>query len=298
MYIIKIMANIKVVKFNEYSGDLLSYTPPKSNTSGGKSVNILNKEQKKAFYLSSPLLMTWGISDYDGNQRYEMSLQFPGPEYHSDKTRTFLTVMGDFESKIKKDAITNSKEWFGKKIESSEVIEALFTPILKYPKNKETGEPDHNKSPSIRAKVPCYDGEWKTNIYNVNYEKIFPVSGKSLTPMDFISKTDKVACVLQCGGIWFANGKFGVTWRLHQAVTQPRDDNSQSCQIELDDDDKKELTTSVFQADQDKPAAVELSTQVESDDDTVGESDDEPEPEPEPEPPKKKKMVARKKAAA
>jgi len=291
------MASIKVVKFNEYSNDLLSYTPPKSNTSGGKSVNILNKESKKAFYLSTPLLMTWGISDYDGNQRYEMSLQFPGPEYHNDKTSALLKVMTDFESKIKKDAITNSKEWFGKKIESSEVIDALFTPILKYPKSKETGEPDNNKSPSIRAKVPCYDGEWKTNIYNVNYEKIFPVSGQSLTPMDFISKTDKVACVLQCGGIWFANGKFGVTWRLHQAVIQPREDTSQACQIELDDEDKKELTTSVFQGDQDKPVET-TTTQVESDDedDVEDEVEVEVEVEEEPEEPKKKKKMVRKKA--
>ena len=293
------MSSIKVVKFNEYSSDLLAYTPPKSNSSGGKSVNILNKEHKKAFYLSTPLLMTWGISDYDGNQRYEMSLQFPGPEYHSDKTRKLLDVMSEFESKIKKDAITNSKEWFGRKIESSEVIDALFTPILKYPKSKETGEADHNKSPSIRAKVPCYEGEWKTNIYNVNYEKIFPLAGHTLTPMDFIAKTDKVACILQCGGIWFANGKFGVTWRLHQAVIQPREDSSQSCQIELDDEDKKELTTaSVFQADQDKPA--EVNTQVESDDDDDGDGDDEPdaeveaEPEPEPEVPKKKKIIRKK----
>ena len=285
--------SVTVVKFNEYSGDLLTYTPPKANASGGKSVNILNKNVKKAFYLSSPLMMTWGISDYDGNQRYEMSLQFPGDEYHTDKTRAFLQVFKDFEDKIKNDAMKNSKEWFGKNIGSMEVIDALFTPILKYPKNKETGEPDHSKSPSIRVKVPCYDGEWKTTIYSVDYEKVFPVSGQTLTPMDFIAKTDKVATVLQCGGIWFANGKFGVTWRLHQAVVQPREDNSQSCQIELDEDEKKELTSSVFRAEQDEKE--QPSTQVESDDE---EEEEEPEPEPEPEPvaPKKKKVV-RKKAA-
>ena len=288
--------SVTVVKFNEYSGDLLTYTPPKANASGGKSVNILNKNVKKAFYISSPLLMTWGISDYDGNQRYEMSLQFPGDEYHTDKTRGFLKVFKDFETKIKSDAMKNSKEWFGKNIGSMEVIDALFTPILKYPKNKETGEPDYSKSPTIRAKVPCYDGEWKTTIYNTDYEKVFPISGQTLTPMDFIAKTDKVATVLQCGGIWFANGKFGVTWRLHQVVVQPREDNSQACHIELDDDEKKELTSSVFRSDQEE--SQQTSTQVESDEDEEEEEEPEPEPEPVPEPvaPKKKKII-RKKAA-
>ena len=45
--------------------------------------------------------------------------------------------MQEFEQKIKNDAIVNSKEWLGKTKTEPAVVEALWNPMLKYPKNKE-----------------------------------------------------------------------------------------------------------------------------------------------------------------
>jgi len=42
----------------------------------------------------------------------------------------FLKNMKDMEDKIKADALTYSKEWFGKKHPNAEVINALWTPML------------------------------------------------------------------------------------------------------------------------------------------------------------------------
>ena len=35
---------------------------------------------------------------------------------------------------------------------SREVVDALMYPILKYPKNKETGEPDLNRNPTMKLR--------------------------------------------------------------------------------------------------------------------------------------------------
>ena len=91
--------------------------------------------------------------------------------------------------------------------------------MLKYPKNKSTGEPDLTAAPGLRVKLPKWEGQWKSEIYNEDAEKLFPdPNNELLTPVDFLPKSVKATCLLQCGGLWFANGKFGVTWKLIQAV--------------------------------------------------------------------------------
>jgi hypothetical protein len=49
--------------------------------------------------------------------------------------------------------------------------------------------------------------------------------------------------VLQCGGVWFAGGKFGVTWKLFQAVVKPKTTLRGKCHINLSQDDKKLVET-------------------------------------------------------
>ena len=59
---------------------------------------------------------------------------------------------------------------------------------------------------------------------------------------DFIVKGSNVATIIQCGGIWVANGKFGVTWKLFQAVVKPRTTLSGKCHIVLSEKDKEKLS--------------------------------------------------------
>jgi hypothetical protein len=220
----------------------IKYSKPKVDARGGKSVGILNASSNGATYISTPLMLTWGVSDYEGNERYEMALQFPSEEYANNDTTNFMTNMMEFENKIKADAAKNAKEWFGKAKMSEDAIDALWTPMLKYRKNKDTLEPDTTSSPTLRVKIPFWDGEWKTELYNVDQQPIYPdPEGGSMTPKDLIVKGTHVAVVLQCGGLWFANGKFGVTWRLFQGVVKPKATMRGKCHIFLDAADKEKL---------------------------------------------------------
>ena len=220
----------------------IKYSKPKVDARGGKSVGILNASSNGATYISTPLMLTWGVSDYEGNERYEMALQFPSEEYANNDTTNFMTNMMEFENKIKADAAKNAKEWFGKAKMSEDAIDALWTPMLKYPKNKDTLEPDTTRSPTLKVKIPFWEGEWKTELYNVDQQPIYPdPEGGSMTPKDLIVKGTHVAVVLQCGGLWFANGKFGVTWRLFQGVVKPKATMRGKCHIFLDAADKEKL---------------------------------------------------------
>jgi hypothetical protein len=225
----------------------VKYAKVKVNNSGGKSVGILNAATNTALNLQTPLMLTWGVNENTDKktgevQSYSMALQFPSDEYKTPSVSKFFAAMQAFEAKVKRDAITNAKEWFGKAM-SAEVINAIFNPVLSYSKNPATGEPDHTKNPTLRVKLPFYDGEWKgIEIYDSNNTALFPSSdGKS--PKDIITKGSDAALIITCGGLWFAGGSFGVTWRLVQAVLKPKPTLSGRCHIVLDDDEQKRITS-------------------------------------------------------
>lgn len=257
-----------IVDGTTFNAENIRYSAPKANASGGKSVNILNKDTKSGLRLACPLMLTWGAADFVdpktgvSNGKYDLSLQFPSEEYKTEDSSAFLKNMIAFEAKIKEDALTNSKEWFGKVHKNAEVVDALWSPILKYSKDKVSGEPDLSKAPTMRVKIPIWEGVWKCEIYDEDENKLFPSDNSS--PIEFLQKGTNVATLIQCGGIWFANGKFGVTWKLIQAVVQkPRASLAGSCFIKLKPSDKAKLKSSVAPVadvcdDDDAPISAEV----------------------------------------
>jgi hypothetical protein len=131
--------------------------------------------------------------------------------------------MTALEDKIKRDALKHSKEWFGKTYSSPEVLEALWSPMLKYSKDPTTGEPNKSKAPYMNIKIQKYSDKWNCEVYDERGNIQYPLEDiTSSSPLDLIppSTEKRVRCVLQCGGIWITNGKFTVTWELKQVAVQ------------------------------------------------------------------------------
>ena len=243
------MASMIVSASEFIPSEHMLYTKPKANTSGGKSVGILNTLSRKALYLNTPLMMTWGANSYDNPQgkSYDISLQFPREEFSNPPIQQLLSVLVAFENKIKADAQINSREWFGKASMSKDVVDALFSPMLKYPKNQTTGEPDTTRSPTLKVKLPIWSGEFKFDLFDTKNNKILPnESGE--TPDILIPKGSEIACIIICGGIWFANGKFGVTCKLYQGVVKPTQSLAVGmCHIKLDDSAPLKVDASIVE---------------------------------------------------
>jgi len=238
----------------------MKYTKPKVNSVGGRSVGIVNAKTSTVLNLSSPLMLTWGVQsftdDKSGKVSYDLALQFPNEGFETPATKKFLENMSAFEKKIKEDAIANSKEWFSKPKMTSDAVDALWTPILKYPKNKDTLEADMTRAPTIKVKLPFWDGVWKElELYDTDMRPVFPdPMNPALSPQDLIAKGSHIAVSIQCGGIWFANGKFGVTWKLFQAIVKPKMSLKGKCHIRLDDEDKTKMVSQVVPTDVDGDA--------------------------------------------
>ena len=222
----------------------IKYMPPKVNERGGKSINIISAQTNRALAISTPMMMTWGVADFIGDNgesdgKFSISLVFPNDEYRKPSTDAFLQKLKDFENQILDDAVKNSELWWGEEM-SREVCKHTSFPSLKYSKNKETKKIDMTKPPTIRAKVPNYGGKWNVEIYDTTNKQIFPCENEHLTPIDFVPKQSNVACVLQCGGIWIGGKGWGVTWKLIQCVVKPREVVSiyGKCHIQLSEDER------------------------------------------------------------
>ena len=224
----------------------VKYTKPKINKSGGKSVGILNSNNNKQLLISTPIILTWGVNEFvdeqNGKKSYNMALQFPNDSYATEQNTKFLEAMKGFESKLRQDALKNSKEWLNKTKTSAEVVDALFTPMLKYPKDKNTGEFDYTRAPSLNVKLGYWNDEFDCEVYDHDQKQLFPANDATKTSlMSLIPKSANVAVILKCGGLWFANGKFGCTWKLVQAAVKPRVSFKGKCLITLSSDEVEKL---------------------------------------------------------
>jgi len=246
-----------IIEYPEWDTTKVKYMPPKVNDKGGKMIAVISTQSNRALAISTAPMTTWGISDFcneDGESdgKFKLSLQFPNEQYKTPETEAFLEKMKEFENQVIDDAVKNSELWWGKK-KSRELVEDSFFPYFKYPKDEKKSI-DYSKPPSMKPKIPCYGGEWKTRIFDVDYKKVFPnESLPDATPMDYVPKSSQVICGLKTTGVWIGGKGWGLTWQVEQLIVKPRVvqrvDND-VCHIRLSDKDrnmfaKSSATTSV-----------------------------------------------------
>jgi len=275
-----------VLNVGEWEPTAVKYMAPKINDKGMKSINIISKQSNRSLNVITPLMMTWGVSDFtdekgESDGKFSISLNFPNEDYKNENTDLFLNKLKAFETQILDDAVKNAELWWGETL-PREVIRHSFFPFIKYSKNRDTKKIDYNKPPSIRARVPFYNEKWGIEVYDTNSNMLFPSADDRLTPVDFIPKLSSVACVLNCNGIWIGGKGWGLTWKLVQCVVKPRIVQSVygTCHIKLsveetaainsqsnnnDDDDVQQPLA--IQPSNVKPLAIEASTFVDDSDD-------------------------------
>lgn len=287
----------------------------KKNDRGGGTVNIINEEKNRAIHLKTPPMMTWGIAEpyvdkvtgeASTSNKYKIPFNFPTGQYSKPDTDELLNKMKEFEDSLLDAAVENSEAWFGKKLKR-DICEDRFFPSIKYKKNKETGELER---PYLQLNILCYDGNWKIHLYEENtLKEMFPnpvePQDPPLGPMDLIPSKSYIRGLIICSGLWIAGGKWGVSWKLDQAIVKQRsnrgsapidfcvfDSQTSKLNVQNEQPTEEEEVTEV----QKEPVKEPVTTVV-ADSDEEEEEEAEPEPEPEPTPViKKTKKVVKKKA--
>ena len=273
-----------ITRVRDFNPDNVTYAPPRVNKRGGKNIALQYNSRKLT--LQFPVQFTWGVNERvaedTGRVSYDLSLVFESRD-EEDTAGQFFHKLTRLQEKILEDAVSNTRAWFGKAKMSKEVADAMMYPILKYPKNKETGEPDLSRDPSVKLKVPFWDGEFDVELYNMDKVQIFGSKIKTdKTPVDLIPSKSHISGLMQCGGVWFAGGRFGVTWKLVQCKVRPPVTLRGFCMLDDSDDDAECRRLDKKELEEEVAANVELAVNE------VQSSDDEPPA------PKKKKTVKKK----
>lgn len=295
---------------SNFSIDNLSFGSVKTLDNGGKVV-YMSYNGKPLIVQTPEMIAPYGMSRWnaDGgpsdNDKFTLEMSFRDKESRPSLQK-FHEMLTEVDKKMIDEGMNNSQAWFKKKYSTPEVVEALYTPLVKYPKDKNTGEITDKYPPTFRLSLPMRDGKFTCNAYDNNKEKI------NLNDVEM--KGAKVTAIIQCTGVWLAGGKFGCSWRVLQVRVVPPStikgfafqdiEEDKLVDSDIDDEDaparpvaSRGVTNVVSDSDEeedlkdDEPSSAPPANLPKV---TVETSDDEDEIEK----PKKKSVVLRKKTAA
>lgn len=178
-------------------------TPRDLGTTGGRMIYI--NYNKGPILLQTPEMSSpYGMKDFEGNKNYTIDLSFKGKESR-EKLNTFFEKLNELDEKLVNDGMDNSLTWLRKKINSKVVAETIYTKMVKYSKDKNTGEISDKWPPTMKVKIPFKDGKFDCEVYNANKELV------DLSTIE--TKGARVTAIIQCLGIWVAGGKYGISWK-------------------------------------------------------------------------------------
>lgn len=200
---------MSVIYPSNFQSKSISISAPRTLTSGAKQA-YLNYDggrlvMQTAVAMSSP----FGLNSFQSQNgpEYSVDLSFRGQEQRPE-LQEFKRVLEQMDELMINEGVKNSKAWFKADL-NKEVIKAFYTPSLKYSKDKEGNVLSY--PPNIKVKLPKRNGEWDTKFYDLNGSPY-----KGIPVEDLIVKGTQITAIIECGGVWFAGSKFGLTWRAKQ----------------------------------------------------------------------------------
>lgn len=187
----------------------ITISAPRQLQSGAKQANLNYAGDRLILQTALSMTCPFGlnVADKFGPPEYSVDLSFRGVEQRVD-LKEFQDVMTQIDEAMITEGTKNAKTWFKSDL-SREVVKAFYTPSLKFSKDKEGNPLPY--PPTIKLKLRKYDGQFETKFYDVNGKPYRDVPLEEL-----LVKGVQVTAIMECGGVWFAGAKFGLTWRAKQ----------------------------------------------------------------------------------
>lgn len=197
-----------IVPFTEFNAGNVKVNPKiRTLESGGKMV-YLSYNDKPLVIQTPELVAPYGLSKWDNDgksaAKYSLDLSFKGMD-SKEHIAKFYKAMQEFDSSMVEQGLKHSEEWFKKSYKSKEVVEALYTCVLRRSK-------DDKYPPTLKMTVPVdmNTGDFKCKVF----DKRPPHGNLDLNTINL--KGAKVTAIVQCTGVWIAGTKFGTTWKVVQ----------------------------------------------------------------------------------
>lgn len=222
------MSNVNVLKSKDVNTEMINF----SNVKKGKnSQSVKIYYNKKPMYLQLPKLsVPFGATDYNGNGKYVVDLSMAGMNKDED-IKMLHDLLSEMDDRIVEYACENSEEWFnGKK--NVEEVKKMYSSILR--------KSNSDYPPTYRVKMmKDKSDKYTTEVYNDKAEEIDLDENDE---KEVISKGCSMKSCVECLGVWFMNGKFGVSWRLVKAKVYPKSVKLEGYSFVDDEEEEEEFS--------------------------------------------------------
>ena len=189
----------------------VTFSAVKNLESGGKQA-YLNYNGGPLRMQVGPLETPFGMSIFDKTTpvKYSVELKLRGYDDASanPKTAAIYNALHSLDEFMLDQGVKNAKAWF-KGDKSREVLSELYTPTVKFAKDAEGNLKPY--PPTLKVALKQRDGKFETAVYD---DKKRPLTDVPLE--DVLVKGALLTVVMQCTGVWFAGGKFGLSWKAIQ----------------------------------------------------------------------------------
>ena len=163
----------------------------------------------------------YDAGDYQDNKKFKVQFSFGGKD-ENPRLQAFYNMIEAIDNYVIDQGVKNAGEWFKKPGASREIVSEFFTPSIKFSKDKQ-GNVRTEYPPTFAAALKQKSGAWDLELYDGDNHLL-----DGIDPCDELRRGAEVIPILDVTGIWVADKKFGITWKLHQGRIMQRAESSGS----------------------------------------------------------------------
>jgi len=292
-----------IVQPASFNASKLTISQPKVLESGGKMAYLNYGDARNLVFQTPSLPSPFGLNVFDkaGPPKYSIDLAMRGYQ-ENPKVKAFYKALSDLDEFMVDQGVKNSKLWF-KADMKREVVSAFYTPCVKFGRDKEGNQTPYPPNFKVQLRRTRDGNEFECQFYD-HKSKSDPNAKplKDVPIEEMLVKKVEATALVQCTGVWFAGGKFGVSWKAVQMRLDSVPAGIHGYGFQEDEEfSSRPAPAAVEDADEDEdaaeapaPAAAAPAAPAAADDDAAEASDEEIAPPPVP----KKTVITKKKVVA
>lgn len=205
-----------VVSPSAFKVSNITFSPVKTLESGGKQA-YLNYNGQPLLMQVGPLETPFGLSVFDkqGPPKYSVDLKLRGyddPTNHP-KTATIYEAFNALDEFMLDQGVKNSVAWF-KGAKNREVLSELYTRNVRFSVDSEGNRKPY--PPTLKVQLRKRDSSKREDKFEVEVYDDKKRSLDSVPLDDVLVKGAVLTTLIQCTGVWFAGGKYGLSWKAVQ----------------------------------------------------------------------------------
>jgi hypothetical protein len=238
-----------IVSVKNFNPSNISFAAPRILDSGGKQVYMnyaydANTRKNLTVQIGS-LPIPYGLNIYDkaGPIKYSVNISLRGYD-DNPKVKQIYDFFTQLDEFMIDQGVANSKLWF-KQTQPRDVVKAFYTPTVNWAKDADGNIKPY--PPTIKLQLRQREGKFDVELYDENKNEL-----KGVRLEDVLVRGAQVTSLIQATSVWFAGGRYGLSWKALQIRMDKIPDSIRGYSIQDEDEDGHAVSAPVRRA----PAAA------------------------------------------